>query len=197
MNSVPGSLLHGEELRSVSDRLQGLALATPEAELHGLVCGVVCAETDASLDIRANLLLELLDVAVGDRAGLVRDIVCLIESCRCELGRLECDFQPVLPDEDAASLAERAEALGQWCQGFLSGYGASQAGGSTEDDEEVTSALKDLVAISQVDFDVDESEDEEWHYFRVKEYVRMAVLSIFMDRAGVDAGAAPAPEGRH
>ncbi len=197
MNSVPGSMPHGEELRSVSDRLQGLALATTDAELHGLVCGVVCAETSASLDVRANVLLDLLDVGVGDRGGLVRDIVCLIESCRSDLARLECDFQPCLPDEDAASLAERAEALGQWCQGFLSGFGAGHAATGGGEDEEVASALKDLVAISQVDFDIDDSEDEEWHYFRVKEYVRMAVLSIFMDRAGADAGSAPAPEGRH
>ena len=92
----------------------------------------------------------------------------------------------LLPGDDAP-LAERASALGQWCQSFLSGFGLvpNQRPLSTE----ALEVLQDLEGIAQVDSALAESEDGESDYTDVVEYVRQAPLLLMF--AGRDT---PAPK---
>jgi uncharacterized protein YgfB (UPF0149 family) len=86
----------------------------------------------------------------------------------------------LLPGDETA-LAERAVALGQWCQGFLAGFG--QNAGGLELSVEAKEVLQDLVAISQVQDALEESEDGESDYMEVMEYLRVAPLLLFTELA--------------
>ena len=95
----------------------------------------------------------------------------------------------LLPGDDAP-LAERAKALGQWCQGFLDGFG--MVVGNAPLSAEAMEVLQDLSAIAQVQSGLEESEDGESDYMEVMEYLRVAPLLLFAE-CGKPAAPAPKP----
>ena len=107
------------------------------------------------------------------------------------------DNQLLLPDDDS-DFSERIECLGQWCQGFLAGFAAGgkerQAKqGQQQYSAEVSEALSDIAAISQIGLGDDEApEQSETDFFEITEYVRLAALTIYLDCQPVPAGQAQA-----
>src|SRR5690606_40031496 len=71
----------------------------------------------------------------------------------------------LLLPSDEAPLAERAIALGQWCQGFLAGFGLTAR--DTPLSAEAMEVLQDLAAIAQIQDALEESEDGENDYMEV------------------------------
>ena len=69
--------------------------------------------------------------------------------------------------------------MGQWCQGFLSGFGLTRRAYSLSD--EANEVLRDLAAIAQVQDALEESEDGESDYMEVMEYLRVAPLLLFTE----------------
>jgi hypothetical protein len=88
-------------------------------------------------------------------------------------------LEMAIPD-DTASILERLEAICQWSQGFLLGYGL-QLGGQRIDSEELDEALEDLTEISKVDLEVEESEEMEQALYTVVEHVRVTSQVIFLE----------------
>ncbi|WP_032672962.1 UPF0149 family protein, partial [Pseudomonas syringae] len=84
----------------------------------------------------------------------------------------------LLPGDDEP-LTERAAALGQWCQGFLAGFGL--AIGEKVLGSEAKAVLEDLAAIAQVQDALEESEDGETDFMEVMEYMRVAPLLLFTE----------------
>ena len=82
---------------------------------------------------------------------------------------------------------KRTEALGQWCQGFLHGFGVNAGG--LELSTDAKEVLQDLAAISQVQDALEESEDGEADYMEVQEYLRVAPLLLFSEFGKVPAPA--------
>ena len=96
----------------------------------------------------------------------------------------------LLPTDDAP-LAERAAALGEWCQGFLSGFGLTRRAYALSD--EANEVLRDLAAIAQVQDALEESEDGESDYMEVMEYLRVAPLLLFSETKKADVPPAAKP----
>ena len=84
----------------------------------------------------------------------------------------------LLPSDDVP-LAERAAALGEWCQGFLAGFGLNYRDNALS--EEGKEVLQDLAAIAQVQDALEESDDGESDYMEVMEYLRVAPLLLFTE----------------
>jgi uncharacterized protein len=83
----------------------------------------------------------------------------------------------LLPDDDAP-LARRAEALAQWCQGFLYGFG-SVAGTQRNLPAQVDEVLKDLTQISRASAgDSEPTDDDEEDYVEIVEYVRVGAQLV-------------------
>ena len=78
-----------------------------------------------------------------------------------------------------ATAALGAAALGEWCQGFLHGFGVNAGG--LELSTDAKEVLQDLAAISQVQDALEESEDGEGDYMEVMEYLRVAPLLLFTE----------------
>lgn len=128
------------------------------ADLHGSLCGFLAAGGGKLGDfLEALSLRELL----SDDARQGEALEQLYRHSAEELASEDFRFAPLLPDEERP-VAERTQALLQWCQGFVGGLGH---GGLR--DERVLSAdgrevLRDLVEIagSRVSHDADEEVDE-------------------------------------
>ncbi|MCO8167077.1 YecA family protein [Pseudomonas sp. 21LCFQ02] len=158
------------------------------AELHGLLLGRSCA--GAGFDSEgwfadASILLE-----TEPQDNVRQALIGLQEMVKGELSGEDMTVVLLLPGDDEP-LAERAGALGQWCQGFLSGFGL--AAGERVLSIEATEVLQDLAAIAQVQDALEESEDGESDYMEVMEYLRVAPLLLFSECVKTDA-AQPQPK---
>lgn len=162
--------------------LSGAGFSTSPAELHGLLLGRSCA--GAGFDVE-TWLAEAVDLLGEPPQEAVRQaLIGLQEMVRGELTGEDITLVMLLPG-DEHPLKERARALGQWCQGFLSGFGLTQRDQPLS--EEANEVLQDLVAIAQIESALEDSEDGENDYMEVMEYLRVAPLLLFTECA------APAP----
>lgn len=162
------------------------------AELHGLLLGRSCA--GAGFDVDSWLLdaTDLLETAPQDNVR--QALIGLQEMVKGELTSDDMTVVLLLPTDDAP-LAERAAALGQWCQGFLAGFGLTAR--DTALSTEAMEVLQDLAAISQVQDALEESDDGENDYMEVMEYLRVAPLLLFTESAKNAAPVADAKPSLH
>ena len=143
------------------------------SEVHGMLCGMLCADTKLDSD----LWLEQIRAEGVEDDVAARDI--LLELYAATLSQLTDDsmgFRLLLPDEEN-SLSLRAESLGQWCEGFLSGLGLGGLDRDIALPEEIHEFLSDLTNIARIGFDTDAADnDDEEAYTEIVEYVRVGVM---------------------
>ena len=148
------------------------------AELHGLLLGRSAAgagfDADGWLADAAELFQSESEISDNVRNALIG----LQEMVKGELTGDDMTVVLLLPTDDAP-LAERAIALGQWCQGFLAGFGLNYRENALG--TEAKEVLQDLAAIAQVQDALEESEDGESDYMEVMEYLRVAPLLLFTE----------------
>jgi uncharacterized protein YgfB (UPF0149 family) len=158
------------------------------AELHGLLLGRSCA--GAGFD-NEGWLIDAAELLEGELQDNVRNaLIGLQEMVKGELTGDDVTVVLLLPTDDAP-LADRAAALGEWCQGFLSGFGLTRRAYALS--TEANEVLQDLAAISQVQDALEESEDGESDYMEVMEYLRVAPLLLFSETKKADVPPAAKP----
>ncbi|MDH4563087.1 YecA family protein [Pseudomonas sp. BN411] len=155
------------------------------AELHGMLLGRSCAGAGFEPEPWLVDAEELLGSAPQD--SLRQALIGLQEMVKSELTGTEMAVVLLLPSDDAP-LAERAAALGQWCQGFLGGFGLTAREGALSG--EAVEVLQDLASIAQVQSALEDSDDGESDYMEVMEYLRVAPLLLFAECAKPAAPAA-------
>lgn len=148
------------------------------AELHGLLLGRSCAGAGFDVDTWLNGAAELLGAEPEE--SVRQALIGLQEMVKGELAGDDIAIVLLLPSDDAP-LAERALALGQWCQSFLVGFGL--IAGDRALSGEAMEVLQDMAAIAQIQDSLDESEDGESDYMEVMEYLRVAPLLLFTECA--------------
>lgn len=158
---------------ALEELLDRVGSAVYPAEAHGLLCGLLCAAREAVHEVWLMQLVGEGDLVDQDEARFRA----VVDEAASQLADAELGFELVLP-EDETPLAERATALGEWCHGFIVGFGLGQ--GEERVPSEVQEVLEDLTHISQVSAqpeDCQSAEDEE-SYTELVEYVRVAVLMV-------------------
>ncbi|AIA38528.1 unnamed protein product [Klebsiella pneumoniae subsp. rhinoscleromatis SB3432] len=151
---------------------QGVGL-TP-AEMHGLISGLLCGgNTDSSWQPLVHDLTNE-GLAFGhELAQALRNMHSAISDSLDDDGFL---FQLYLPEGDAVSVFDRADALAGWVNHFLLGLGVSQPKLDKVKDE-TGEAIDDLRNIAQLGYDEDEDQEElEMSLEEIIEYVRVAAL---------------------
>jgi uncharacterized protein YgfB (UPF0149 family) len=143
------------------------------AEAHGLLAGLLCMDSG----IACGAWLESLEGPAteppddSDRQVLGR----LFDATRRQLDDFDFSFELLLPDDDTP-IEERAEALAEWCQGFLAGLGYGTKGNSGWPGE-CAEVLADIGEIARLDpGGVGESAESD--YAELSEYVRVGVQVI-------------------
>lgn len=164
-----------------------LRLGTEASELHGSLCGYLAGGGSLrGTSVLAALQLdgEATDPSPEDLALLQR----LARQCASELADPELGFEPLLPEDDRP-LAERAEAMVDWCRGFLGGFGLAGTAAHAHLSDEAQEILRDLgtVAASSLDFG-NETEDED-ALIEVQEFVRVAAMLLHTECTATDPSA--------
>ncbi len=159
-----------------------LAQVTPHvspAELHGHLLGYLCAGIELDDATWLKAAAELLDQpqdAWPEALGMAMKGLRAMSAK--ELGEGEMAVVVLLPGDDMP-LIERTRAMGQWCQGFLAGFGL--AGASLSLSEDAQEVLTDLAAIAQIGSEESDTDEAEGDYMEVQEYLRVAPLLLFSE----------------
>lgn len=160
----------------VNDALFVAGLVASPAELHGLLCGVICGGQNLERAHLCRLAGLLLDAEPDEIEPLGDTLVMLYEQAVGQIRNGGFVFHPLLPADDTA-IDQRIVALGEWCQGYLFGLGQSGLDRDAGLAAEIAEVLRDMAAISQVGID-DGADDDEMSYMELVEYVRVAVLLV-------------------
>lgn len=156
--------------------LTAMRIGVGASELHGSLSGYVCGGGNA------GSVLSALELESGDSQPDDADQRLLGElyaETRLQLDDPELGFEPLLPDA-ARPLAERGDALVDWCRGFLGGLGLSGQAGGHGLSEEGAEILRDLDTIAASHFSYDEADDEN-SLMEVFEFVRIGVLLLYAE----------------
>jgi len=177
--------------QDLDETLRRAGAACDAAESHGILCGALCAGLDGDGPWIDHILDEASGSAEAQRACR-EDLSALRDSTHALLAGGSLEFVPLLPD-DETGLADRTDALGEWCQGFLFGMGLAGARiKPAELSEETNEVLKDLGQIAQAGFEGDEDSDEdETAYAEVVEYVKVGVQLLYEELQAPSAIAPP------
>jgi hypothetical protein len=152
--------------------LQGLKLGVGPSELHGSLTGFLCAGGEAE----SRHWLKALHIEAPASAGADPALIQLYRDCAAALDDPDLRFEPLLPVADSAVDA-RADALVDWCRGFLGGLGL--AGGSPSSmSDDASEILRDIGTIAGSRFEYENAEEDESALEEVIEFVRVGVLLL-------------------
>lgn len=159
------------------DALEAVLMATGKpcgaSEAHGIWSGLLSVDAKISEEKAVEALAEGFSTRVGDQ---IRLLIGFVSETRKALEDGLFSFDLLLPD-DEVPLSQRAEALAQWCQGFLYGLGL---GGERKWSEQALEILRDLQTITHLDPDAEGEEDEQ-AFTELVEYVRIGVQLLFTE----------------
>ncbi|ATJ81011.1 UPF0149 family protein [Halomonas beimenensis] len=93
----------------------------------------------------------------------------------------ELNFEPLLPDE-LFSLAERAQGLKEWTQGFLEVIEDAGDGPRKGWSEALREAIDDLHGLTAIETDLEDSPENENDLFALTEHARMAAMLLYTEQ---------------
>ncbi len=166
------------EFDLVTQAMESADVMAGAAEVHGVICGLICG----GVELDGKSWLEPFNDLINEGFGLPSEAKRVAEeiyhtSCY-QIGDANLSFALLLPD-DNIPLDERAEAMSQWVQSFLVGFGMVQQE-LNKASEDLQELIKDFSDISQVSLDFEqEDEESEVAYAEVIEYLRVGAILSF------------------
>ncbi len=156
-------------------RRAGAHIDAPEC--HGALCGALCAP-GSDTDVWIAHTLDGLDANDTVVREVRRELETMAATLHRRLREGDLSFEPLLPD-DEAPLADRAAALGEWCEGFLFGAGSARIEQFDRLPDTAQEVFRDLVEIARVGVPVDGDESDEAAYYELVEYLRAGTQLVF------------------
>ncbi|EGV52772.1 hypothetical protein QQ73_15675 [Candidatus Endoriftia persephone str. Guaymas] len=173
MNSLP----EPPDYSRFDQLLSSLHLQVGAAELHGVISALLCAaHTDAHVAWFEELFSELPngDLLVKEMRQLLGQLYQITER---QIGDEGLAFAPFLPSENVP-VEGRAQALSEWCQGYLFGLGMA---GVTEEKlaEDGREVVADLTELTRLDYEqIESGESVEADLMELTEFVRVGALLV-------------------
>lgn len=177
--SVEHETLHLPGYQDFVDGISVLSMYITASELHGTMCGYLCAgaHDQAESYLRA-LLNNKKDKA--SREALVH-LFSVYSISQQQIDSFDFGFEMLLPP-DETSIHERAEAFTEWCDGFIEGLELSGINSSSFEEEESQEVYFHITEFSKLDCDsLEISGEDEKPLVEICEYTRMAVLRLHSD----------------
>lgn len=168
------------------DTISVLDLPISGSELHGLMCGYLCAGAASEGETYLRAL------TTHKKGELFRAAVLTLfevyNLTQQQLINFDFEFQLLLPD-DNQPLIDRAQAFSEWCEGFTQGMTVSGVGYAQLHEEESQEALRHLLEFAQLEYEtLQVDEEDEKALFEVSEYTRMTVLRLYGDLVSTNSG---------
>lgn len=175
---------HIPEFEELAEALAAVASISSACEVQGLLTGLLAGGGRVSKSALRKMLEAHLEIGEPLPDPLAENLWVLSQQIQSLLADPELGYQLMLPDDDEP-LTSRVQALGEWCDGFLIGFGtAARPDAESVQSESVRGALADIVEIANVDSGAEEGSDaDESAYMELVEYVRMAAVMLFTEMA--------------
>jgi len=176
---------------TLRDSLAQAGAVVTLAELHGGVCGALCAGGVSAAAYWLEDCLE--DQELDATEGLDESLANVVAASSRMLDVPGFEFEPLLPDDDAP-LEDQVQALALWCHGFVTGLGANApelatSGSRAPDNAEAAAIVEvvgDFTEISRAGLSEDEAAGQQQADFalaELREYVRAGVQMVFEELA--------------
>ena len=154
----------------------GIEEISSPSELHGLLTGIVCV-TQAPTAEQWSQILNTLNVPPLSVEAL-ESLTDEADDVANAFSDDDLDYLPMLPD-DNHGLAERVQALADWCAGVVLGFGLA-SGNIRAEEQELIEHLQDVAAVEFEDSDNDEEGEDS--YQELYEFVRLIPVSLSVGR---------------
>lgn len=171
---------------TLNDALRRCGATWDAAQAHGLLSSRLAA---AGVEGGPDWLQQVLDGS--DPANALRTecesvLNTLFQVTYQQLSERLSEFAPLLPD-DSANAANRAMALGHWCEGFLHGLVSADHGDLLKERlaaDPLADIIKDMLQITRAVADEDsDDESNEAAYVELVEYLRVAAQLTYEELA--------------
>ena len=164
---------------SVSNKLSQQGVIVDAAEVHGILCGMLCG----GMSLTDQKWLEALSETINQGDAFSDPTQHLLNSlfnqtCQ-QLLEPEFALNLLLPD-DQAPINDRGAALINWVQGFILGFGLHQQD-LMQCSDDVKEALEDFSDISRMEEPMDADEESEKALLEVEEYVKISAILCFSE----------------
>lgn len=177
--SLDNDHLHLPNYDDFVQSISALALTISGSELHGMMCGYLCAGADSQGEAYIRALLTNKKDEQSRNALL--SMFSVFSISQQQINNFDFEFEMLLPDENE-SLVIRAQAFSEWCEGFTQSLTIAGVGVEQFYEEESQDALQHLIEFAELDCDTLEvGEEDEKALMEVSEYARMAVLRLHSD----------------
>lgn len=171
--TLPNQILQYDTLL---ESIELLELPFTPSELHGLMCGFLCAGKTTQGEQYIQSLFQKEEPSDQLQEACL-GIMTLYAYSLGQLLNFDLSFQLVIPMDDI-SLNVRAEAFSEWCNYFIQGTQLAQIALKNLEEEE-QEALQHIAEFSKLDFkNLETTNADEKAFFEVTDYTRMAVLRI-------------------
>lgn len=160
------------------------------SELHGVMCGYLCAGAlhEGEMYLRALTVRQEKNSLTREAIRALFDVY---DISRQQIVNLDFEFQLLLPDDDAI-LSIRAQAFSEWCEGFTQGMTLAGIDYNELEDDESQEALQHFFEFADLDCqELDITEEDEKALMEVSEYARIAVLRLSGDILANKSGGKP------
>lgn len=174
------------EYTELDDALRRCGANWNAAATHGLLCSRLALRgADAAPEWLARVL-EGSEAGGASRDDCTERLQHLFHATRKALAERLSQFMPLLPD-DSNSASARAEALANWCEGYLHGLVATKHGEQVKSKlvgEPIADIIRDLLEITRATADGDaRDESNEEAYTELVEYIRVAAQLVYEELA--------------
>ena len=177
--SLDNDSLHLPKYDDFVQSISVLALTMSGSELHGIMCGYLCAGADSQGEAYIRALLNNKKDEQSRNALL--SMFSVFSISQQQINNFDFEFEMLLPDDDE-SLVTRAQAFSEWCEGFTQGLTIAGVGMEQFYEEESQDALQHLMEFAELDCEsLEVGEEDERALMEVSEYTRMAVLRLHSD----------------
>ena len=171
--------------KEMTRQFENAGLNISVAEVHGLVCGLLCGNAPDMEQLWRETIFEDQDVTQEALAESLERVKQMIDRAERQFSARDSVLDLMLPEE-TQPVAVRAAALRDWVQGFLYGFGLAGKQPESLFSEDAGEAIRDFGEISRMDTsEFDEGDETEEALLQIEEYLWVAALMIWHDvRAG-------------
>jgi uncharacterized protein YgfB (UPF0149 family) len=171
--------LHIPDYTTFAASIEPLMLHISASELHGLLCGYICAGADDQGESYIRALLNNKKDEESRQALL--SLFSLFSISQQQMKEYDLEFTLLLPD-DEDPLHDRAHAFRAWCEGFTQALTLSGIDEEHFYEEEAQEALQHLTEFAEMDCEsLEDDEEDERSLMEVTEFARMAVIRLHGD----------------
>jgi uncharacterized protein YgfB (UPF0149 family) len=174
------------EYAELDEALRGCGANWNAATAHGFLCGRLAIRGPDAAPEWLGRVLEGSEAGGAPRDECRERLQSLFHATLTVLAERQSRFMPLLPS-DATPASVRAEALANWCEGYLHGLVASKHGEPVKSklaSEPLADVIRDLLEITRATADGEARDDsDEEAYTELVEYIRVAAQLVYEELA--------------